>query len=98
MKKFNVLIWDFNTDKLEHYDVLPYLRKECLKEIPKSKEELKKSIESNSMYRYWARCEYEIILVDWPSQETSKKIDVYEQIKINLDTITNILINSIEEN
>ena len=27
-KKFNVMRWDFNSDKLVPYDVLPYLRKE----------------------------------------------------------------------
>ena len=97
MKKFNVLIWDFNTDKLEHYDVLPYLRKECFKEIPKSKEELKKSIESNSIYRYWSRCEYEMIIHGWPVRQNDYKIDVHEQIMMKIDVITDILWNELKK-
>ena len=112
VKEFNVCIYDYNSKKFVTYNIIPYLI-EAYKErvnnheeypdndyfkIPSTFEELKKFVNDESMYQFWSRCEYEIILVDWPSQKTSKKIDVYEQIKMNLDTITNILINSIEEN
>ena len=26
-QKFNVLTWNFNSDEIEHYDVLPYFRR-----------------------------------------------------------------------
>ena len=96
--KFNVLTWDFNTDKLEHYDILPYLREKCLKEIPRSYDELKKSIEAHSMYQFWARCEYEMIIHGWPVRKNDYKIDVHEQIMMNIDVITNILWNEAQEN
>ena len=97
--KFNVLIWDFNTDKLEYYDVLPYLRK-CYKKrldnseyhkVPKTLSEFKQFIKEESQYQFWSRCEYEMIIHGWPVRKNDYKIDVYEQIMMNIDIITNIL-------
>lgn len=98
-KKFNVLLWDFNSDQLVHYDVLPYFRR-CLEENSKRKnykkkvdtpEDLKKFVESESHYRYWSRCEYEMICHGWPAGKNDYKIDVHEQVEMNIDTIVDIL-------
>ena len=65
-KSFYVLNWDFNSDNLVHYDILPYFR-ECYKGLSKGKrpvtiDEWKEFVKRNGMYRYWSRCEYEIII------------------------------------
>lgn len=97
---FNVINFEFNSKKFEAYDVMPYLiscydnvkrKKEC----PKTFDEFKKFIEDKSMYMYWSRCEYEVILVDWPGGREHKKIDVHWQIMMNLDTVTNILMSNV---
>lgn len=97
---FNVINFEFNSKKFEAYDVMPYFiscyktvkrKKEC----PKTFEEFKEFIKSKSIYMYWSRCQYEIILVDWPCQETSKKIDVHEQIMMNIDLITEVLMKNV---
>lgn len=96
-KKFNVLIWDFNRDDLVHYDVLPYLRNcydrltETGRRKPKTLEEFKQFVEDESRYQFWARCEYEMILHGWPVQKKEYKLDVHEQIMMNLDTVAEIL-------
>ena len=97
VKEFNVCVYDCNSKKFITYNIIPYLLSAYNKKDkkPTTFEELKKFVKDESMYQFWARCEYEIILVDWPCQELSKKIDVYQQIKMNLDTITNILIDLI---
>ena len=87
--KFNVINWNFNTDTLEAYDVLPYLRNKC--KGAKSLEELKSLIESKSKYQFWSRCQYEVIVHGWPVQKNDYKIDVYEQIMMNIDVIAKIL-------
>ncbi len=122
MKKFNVLNWDFNHDKLEYYDVLPYFRN-CYKErvnkfkqfsktkkyqnmneeekknylkysfVPKTLNEFKKFITDESHYQYWGRCEYEMICEGWPVQKNSYKLDIHEQIMMNIDIISDILFN-----
>lgn len=103
-RKFYVLTWDFNRDKIEHYDVLPYLRNRLEERIEKSKkdddeyfkvpksfDEFKKFVECESMYQFWSRCEYEMIVHGWPVRKNDYKIDVHEQIMMNLDVISGIL-------
>ena len=97
---FNVINFDFNSKEFESYDVMPYLincyknvkrKKEC----PKTFDEFKQFVESKSMYMYWSRCEYEIILSDWPGQNINKKIDIHEQLMMNIDTVTDILMKNV---
>lgn len=97
-KKYNVITYDCNRKKFEEYDVLPYLKR-CYEETDKKPEtfdEFKKFVEDNSMYQFWSRCEYEIILVDWPCQQISKKIDVHNQIMMNIDIVTNLLMEIVK--
>lgn len=98
---FNVINWDVNARKFINYDVMPYLvecyreRKKKRRGIPTTFDEFKEFVEGNSLYRYWARCEYEIILMDWPCSQTYKKIDVHYQIMMNLDIVTRILMENV---
>lgn len=121
LKKFFVLNWNFNQDKIERYDVLPYLRR-CYEErvkqwkkdlkskrfqtriangwvdleyhkAPENWDEFKTFLDSVSRYQFWARCEYEMICHGWPVKKNTHKLDIYEQIKMNLDTITDIIYN-----
>ena len=115
MEKFNVLLWDFNRDELEYYDVLPYLRdryeerkkrseeagkdKELSKDkkllkffrVPETLDEFKEFIMSESRYQFWARCQYEMICHGWPVRKNDHKLDVHEQIMMNLDVIARIM-------
>lgn len=97
MKNFYVINYDFNRQEFYPYDVIPYLINEYnkLQNKPKTFEDIKEFIIKESKYMWWGRCEYEIILKDWPSQTTSEKWDVYKQVMMNIDIITNILIDNI---
>lgn len=99
MRTFNVISYNFNTKKFEPYNVIPHLVNEYYKKDkkPETFEEFKKFVESEAHYQWWARCEYEIILCDWPTQEVEAKWDVYRQIMMNLDIITRLVIWSISE-
>jgi len=126
LKKFNVLYWNFNSDKLEPYDVLPYFRNrykdrvDNLKKkrktkwwgkatdeekqdylkywfVPNDFESFKKFIESESQYQFWARCEYEMICHGWPARKNEHKLDIHEQIMMNIDIIAEILLNEYTE-
>ena len=118
-QKFNVLMWDFNSDKLIHYDVLTYLRN-CYKDrvknfkkyskkeglavdneymfVPETLDEFKKFVENESMYMFWSRCEYEMICHGWPAKKSDYKLDVHEQIMMNIDVIANILFYELNKN
>ena len=95
MKQFNVIIYDFNKDDYVPYDVIPYLvdrYKEC-RSKPKIFKDFKNFIIAEAKYQWWSRCEYEIILVNFPNNKTDKKVDIFWQIMLNIDLITEIVMN-----
>lgn len=105
MKSFNVINFNFNAKRFESYDVIPYLIRayqervvlheqypdEDTLKVPTTFDEFKQFVKDRAQYQFWARCEYEIILVDWPCQNTEEKWDVYDQIMMNLDIVTQIV-------
>ena len=103
MKSFNVIIYDPNLRKFVEYDIIPYLirtyneKKERKETLPKTFDEFKNFVKSESQYQFWSRCEYEIILIDWPCQKNHEKWDVYKQIMMNLDIVTNVFMENINE-
>lgn len=124
MKEFNVIVYNINSKEFEPYNIIPYLVS-CYnkkKNKPKIFDEFKEFVKNESMYQWWSRCEYEIILSPWPyitspSERYDKKgeddieawkehwkkhlkecekIDVHYQVMMNLDVITNLLMEVIE--
>ena len=124
-KEFNVIIHNINTKEFESYNIIPYLLR-CYKESkckPKTFDDFKEFITKNSMYQWWSRCEYEIILGPWPytsspSERYDKKgeddikawkehwkkhlnecekIDVHYQVMMNIDVITNLFMDIVNE-
>ena len=116
------------------YDVMQYLiesyketKKNKWRKTPETFEEFKTFVIDASRYQFWGRCEYELLLGQWPfgsynmRQEMKKfiatnpdlddystdidflnivthdmvKIDVYWQIKMNLETITRLLMENL---
>lgn len=96
---FNVILEDNGTFKA--YDVMPYLmrcfnnKKNRKAGILESKDNFRDFVKYESMYMYWARCQYEIILSDWPCQKNHEKWDVYRQIMMNLDIVTDVLLKNL---
>lgn len=91
IKPYKVISWDFNTDNIEYYDIMPFLidsYKKIKKNKPKTFEEIKEFIINESRYRFWSRCEYEVIITGWPKQKREVKIDIFDQIMKNIDVIT----------
>lgn len=98
MKEFNVIKFEPNSKKFIKYNVIPYFI-DCYKaqkgNKPITYEEVKAFVISRSMYQFWARCQYEIILSDWPNNAVQHKLDVHEQIMNNIDLVTTIVINNL---
>ena len=97
MKEFNVIIYDPNGKKFVSYNIIPYFI-ECYKERAKplkTFKEFKDFIIKEARYQFWARCQYEIILSDWPCQQHEEKWDVYNQIMMNINVITKLVMESI---
>lgn len=98
MKQFNVIIYDINREKFEPYNVMNFFVNEYNKdkENLKTFDEFKKFVESKSKWRFWSRCEYEIILSDWPPSGVEEKWDIYRQIMMNIDIVTEILMENVK--
>lgn len=98
--KYNVLIQDFNSRKFVPYDIFPYLHRQYNKreQKPLTLQEYKDFILSEARYQWWARCEYEIIVSGWLNITNSKKIDVYDQIELNIDAITTLFMEYVDIN
>ncbi len=91
--EWNVLLFDINTDKIKFYNILYGYNEDIYKEFKKGKinniEELKNFLTIIFMHQYWSRYEYEIAVGRLYSKypEEFVKIDVWEQISMNLDRI-----------
>lgn len=103
MKAFNVIWWDFNKKEPEAYDIMPFLLNEYERKPRKHKPKITdraavvKFVRQYALYQWWGRCQYEIIIRNWPTQDLSVKWDIYKQIEMNLDIIVDIFIKNIKE-
>lgn len=110
--QYNVMVWDFNHDALEPYDIMPYLRRvwdeekerefkvwgaggENKDRMPETFDEFKQFINDVCQYQFWSRCQYEMITHGWPKHNNEHKLDVYEQISYNIDVVTKIFMEEI---
>lgn len=100
IEHFYVIIHDFNTNKMVPYDVLPCLVDRCrsIKPKPRTFEEVRDLVRKESMYRWWAKCQYEILLSPWSSStdKESEKWDVHQQVMMNLDLVAHLVMKSLK--
>lgn len=101
MKPFYTIIYDVNHKKFVRYNVMRYFLLEYIEsrttkyiKTPQTREEFIKFIEDWGKYQFWGRCQYEIILSDWPPSGVEEKIDVWYQIEMNLSLVADILMEN----
>lgn len=93
-----VLLHDFNKDKIISYNIFnnSKLDKELkeLKENYISKENFVSELDKILRWCFWSQSEYEIMVGDLFEKDLDKyeKIDVYQQLKPNLNTLANYII------
>ena len=99
LKTFNVLT--FSNGKIHEYDILPYFRdswkekynKEEKDKIKNTKYESKRKqlfkdwVRGRSLYMFWARCEWEMLIGSWPygSKNINDKVKEFMAEERNLD-------------
>jgi len=87
-----VYVEGINSHCIEKYNIFKHYRfMDDIKKIYKKHkddydtfcEEVCKSLQ----YYFWSKCEWEIILSDWPPSDTFEelKVDVYDQVMLNKD-------------
>ena len=99
LTKFNVLT--FSNGKICEYDILPYFRnawkgkynKEEKEKIKAAKYDAKRRqlfkewVRGRSLYMFWARCEWEMLIGSWPygSKNINDKMKEFMSEERNLD-------------
>ena len=95
MLEWNVFIEDFNGKRITTYNIFNHYG--FLSDIGKnkhlSKEEFIDKLKSSLMYYFWSKCEWEVILSDWPPSPKERgfkqeKVDVYRQVRLNWNVFT----------
>lgn len=104
MLTWNVYIGNHNRNEIAVYNVFAHggfvgdciaAAKKCKNDKAVFADELNKSL----MYYYWSKCEWETVLSLWPPRDDchDRKIDVYDQIKMNWDHFVNYVWDNREE-
>lgn len=86
--EWNVYIYDFNNKKIKPYNIFyKDSIQEIISEVLKGRP-LKNAILSWAKYNYWSQTEYEILVGGlFDTLNSFEKIDIYDQIEMNLDNI-----------
>lgn len=96
MKPFYVIRFNPNSNKFEKYDIMERLIDDYNYE-EKKPTDFAKFVKNRALYRWWAKCEYEVILSDWPCQKTEEKWDIYTQVMMNFDLIVEVFTENVKE-
>lgn len=56
---------------------------------------LEEKLKRECMYYFWAKCEYEVVIQNWPNKDAEKKIDVFEQLEANWNIFKEIALKEI---
>lgn len=99
--EWNVLLFDFNKQKIVPYNIFSTFTSQDIADRIKRDNitdynSLKESIEIMFRAVFWSRVEYEVLVNGIHSKVEPFKIDVWEQIKINLDRILEYIINEMD--
>lgn len=97
---FYVIIED--NGRFKEYDVMNYLMNQWnywlekrKKDVPTTFEALMEWLKHEAQYMWWARCQYEIILSDWPNQSRKEKWDIYRQLMMNHRLVTEVFAENV---
>ena len=85
---YYVYIENFNKKCIEKYNVLSDHFVKLLKAKTnsiKDREEFAKEVKSVLMYNFWSKCEWEVIITDWPTHIT---VDELNRLQKELDEYT----------
>ncbi len=90
--KWNVYVDSINRRRIEIYNIFDHasFKKGCDKawiECKNNFEKFEKDVYAELMYYFWSKCEWEIILSDFPESKKFKKekVDVFSQVRLNWD-------------
>ena len=89
--EWNVFVPDINKRKIKVFNIFNYISyKQEIVELLNHRDdytlkEFREKVKLSTMYYYWCKCEWEILIAPWicDFDKESIKIDVYKQLEIN---------------
>lgn len=89
--EWNVFVHDINKRQMKIFNVFNHgrYRQEIIELLNRKDdytlEEFREKVKLSTMYYYWCKCEWEILIAPWVGNfdKESVKIDVYKQLEIN---------------
>lgn len=95
--EWNVFYESINTGKIttlnvfDHHGFLDDCRK--IDMVCRDRESFDREVKKSLTYYFRWKCEYEIVLSDWPpsNRTPARKIDVYDQVCLNWQAFSNYL-------
>lgn len=99
--KWFVFVEDINMKRIKVYNIFEH--KDFMEDCDNAWENYKnkhhnfakfyEDIDGILMYYFWCKCEWEIIISNFPPSDSfkNKKVDVYQQVKINWDKFIDYL-------
>ena len=99
--QWNVMIHDFNSNNIRSYNVLndSYIIDSLKNAIKKGEvtsfNDVKNFLSGKFKAQYWSRTEYEMLVSGLFDKSEAKKIDVWYQLEMNIDNITEYVINKL---
>jgi len=89
---WNVYVENFNAKQMEPYNIFKHYSfnegvKKAYKRYKNDFDAFAEEIKKELQYYFWSKCEWEIILSDWPPSDRFKpvKVSVYDQVMLNWD-------------
>lgn len=101
--EFYALMWDSNFNEpimvnvLQQHYVLKTINEILIDNI-NDKKEIREELNSAFMHEFWSRYQYEIDVSQKDDDKIIKRFDVYEQLKPNLELITDYIYNELFDN
>lgn len=90
MLEWNVFVGDFNSGEIVTDNIFDhgYFFEDCQKNYRKNRKDkaaFLDQLESDLMYYFWSKAEWEIVIDHWVGPKDAKKlkVDAYDQIKMN---------------
>ncbi len=89
-----------NSKTIEPFNVFRHrsFREDCVKAVKESENisEFKNRVCREIKYYFWAKCEFEIILSSWPNASYDVKVDISDQLLMNIDRFADYVWNTIK--
>lgn len=89
---WKVYHYNINHRQIEEFNIFDHWKfnEDVSKDLHRcrSREDFAKLLQSNLRYYFWSKCEYEVLVSSWTSDDKKEtiKVDIYDQVMLNWES------------